>query len=275
MTAYIEYLLIDNLIIDYLLLKATFSTTGLSVKKGRLFLSAVIGTAFAFLLPLLNFNKIIVALIKVAVGFLLPLVAGDYKTKKSYYINVLLFFVYTFLTGGIILGVLNLFNLPTATEVCVATVVLPVYLSIKGVVKVVKFLYRRKDVASLSYNTEIYVNGKSVKGVGFLDTGNGVYDGECPVIFCHKDLAQKFFDKGVVPVFKKITLSTIDGITQKTAFTAQKLVIYTGDKNNIYNNVTVCITSDGYDGLYEIILHSSFWEGNYAKQPIVKDKKVS
>ena len=275
MTVYIEYLLLDNLIIDYLLLKATFSTTGISVKKGRLFLSALIGTFFAFVLPLLNLNKVILTIIKIAVGLLMTLTCTTYATKKAYYISTVIFFLYTFLVGGIITGVYNLLAIPTGTEVCVATVILPAYLSIKGVVSVVKFLYRRKGVYSLTYKTQIVVNGKGVVGQGFLDTGNTVFDGDNPVIFCHKSLAQKFFDMGVILPLKKITLTTIDGITQKTAFTAQKIEIYVGDKNNIYNNVTVCVTSDGYDGLYQIILNPCMLEVGYVKQPNIKDKKVS
>ena len=59
MIVYIEYVLIDNFIIDYLMLKATFNLTGMPVKKRRLFLCAFLGAAIALMYPLMQSFRIV------------------------------------------------------------------------------------------------------------------------------------------------------------------------------------------------------------------------
>ena len=96
MTVYIEYVLIDNLVIDFLLLKATFALTSIDYKRGRLFLCAFLGAIIALIYPLIHI-KIVSTLIKVLSGFLLTALAVKYKNKKSYFINTAIFFTFTFL----------------------------------------------------------------------------------------------------------------------------------------------------------------------------------
>ena len=54
MTVYIEYVLIDNFIIDYLLLKTSLALSGVMVKRARLFFCAFLGAGFALLLPVIS-----------------------------------------------------------------------------------------------------------------------------------------------------------------------------------------------------------------------------
>lgn len=275
MTVFIEYVLIDNLIIDCLILKATFSTTGLTVKKGRLFLSSIVGAIISLLFPLLVFHKTIITILKVCVGLLLTLIAGNYKSLKSYFINTIIFFFYTFSFGGIIYGVFSILEISTNTEGFVALVFLPVYLIYLFVKGVVKYIYRKRHERALLFDVQIQLNGITLCAKGFLDTGNGVYDGDSPVVFCHKTLAQSFLDSGKIPPLKKIALKTIDGITQKLAFKVDKFTVYDGDKNNIYNNVTICVSGEGFDDGYDLILHPALLEEGYDDKSFAKTQKIS
>lgn len=274
MTVYIEFVLVDNFIIDYLLLKATYATTGISVKKGRLFLCAFLGAIVALIYPLITIKPLSVAL-KVLCGLLLPLIAAEYETRRSYFVNTLIFFLYTFLTGGAIIGIFLVFGINYSAEISIALMFLPVYLLISGVREVIKHIYKQRTVFSCIYSVSLTLKGKTVNARGFMDTGNGVYDGENPVIVCGKRFFQTLIGDNFYKIkSKKITLSTVSGKSENFAFILDQLVIYLGDKPNIFNNVTLVVTKTVGDG-YDVILHPAFLEDLYDKTDATSIKKIS
>ena len=74
MKVYIEYVLIDNFVIDYLLLKATFAVTGYPYSKGRLFLCAFLGSLFALLYPLIPVGEPFITISKILFGLFLTFI---------------------------------------------------------------------------------------------------------------------------------------------------------------------------------------------------------
>ena len=192
MTVYIEYVLIDNFIIDYLLLKASLSLSAHSVSRVRLLFCAFLGAIFALFYPLIAINVVLLTAIKLCFGLLLVLLAGKYKTKKDYYVTAVMFFTYTFITGGAIIGIFNLLGLPYSSEISVALMVIPVYLIFMAITSVIKFLYRQKDIQAYVCDVEISAFGVTKKARGFYDTGNELFDGDNPVIVCNQSLAKCF-----------------------------------------------------------------------------------
>lgn len=259
MTVYIEYVLFDNFIIDYLLLKATFATTKISVKKGRLFLCAFFGAIVALVYPLIAIKPLSVA-IKILCGLTLPLIATNYNSKRAYFVSVAIFFTYTFLTGGAIIGVFLLFNLDYSSEISIALMFLPVYLLISCAKEVITYIYKQKTVMNYTYDIEISLAGKTQKGRGFMDTGNCVYDGDTPVIVCARRFAQSLIGENFYKIkSKRIALSTVSGESESFAFILEQLVIYIDGQANIFNNVTMAVTNRVGDG-YDLILHPAFLE---------------
>ena len=276
MTVYIEYVLIDNFLIDYLLLKATFSTTGIRVRKGRLFLCAIIGAFTALIYPLLENFYFLQTIFKIFSGLLIVLLAVKFSSAKSYMINTIIFFLYTFLTGGAIIGVYNLFKISYQTEISVAFIVVPVYLLITGMENVIKYLYRRRETMKLVVKIEIEFSNKKIALNGFYDTGNGVYDGDNPVIFCSKKTFTKILGDNLLKAkLKKICVFTVSGQTENFAVTLDKIMIYNKDEPNIYNNVTLCATKNSVGDGYDVILHPALMESEYEKQNYRKVKEVS
>jgi stage II sporulation protein GA (sporulation sigma-E factor processing peptidase) len=274
MTVYIEYVLIDNFVIDYLLLKATFALTGMPVREGRLFFCAFLGAVQALLFPLLIFSPVITVAIKLLMGLLLVLLSTNYKTFKSFYVNACVFFFYTFLTGGAIMGVFSILGLDYSSEISIALMFLPVYILSRFCLGVIKHLYRKKDVKALIVDIEMTAGGVTVKNKGFFDTGNGLYDGFNPVIVCEKRLAEQFIVKSLGRIkLKDLTVTTVTGDSVKKAFILEQLKIYNGDKWNIYYNVSVVITPKVGDG-FGVILHPSLMEVIDDKKSIFEIEKV-
>ena len=274
MTIYIEYVLIDNFLIDYMLLKATFFTTGIAVKKRRLFLCAFLGALVALFYPVLREYYILQTLFKIVSGILIVLLSAKFKNKKAFFINALLFFTYTFITGGAIIGIYNLFNIDYAKEFSIAIMFLPVYVLLKGIREVFLYLYKRKNIMSLTVKTEIaYANKKLILN-GFYDTGNGVYNGNSPVIFCEKEIFFKLLEEKLLKAkLEKIFINTVSGKTENLAVKLDSVKIYNRDELNIYNNVTLCAINKVGDD-YELILHPALMEESQNEDDR-KIKKIS
>lgn len=275
MTVYIEYVLIDNLVIDFLLLKATFALTNIDVKQGRLFVCAFLGALIALIYPLIQV-KIISTLIKILSGFLLTLLATKYNSKKSYAISTLIFFIFTFLTGGAIMGIYSILGIEYSTEYSVALMFIPVYFVLRAMTSIMKFIYRRKDVVAFTFNISLTAYGKTVYGKGFLDTGNGLYDGDRPCIVCGKKFFLNFIgDNFYKTKLKKITVNTVSGQTENFAILLEELKIYISGSPNIFNNVTLLVASGSVGEGYDVILHPALLEDNYDKKHTSSLKKIS
>lgn len=255
MTVYIEYVLINNFLIDYLMLKATFATTSVKYSKGRLFLCAFFGALISCVFPLIEKHALISTVVKVLSGLLIVLISSKFKNAKSYYLHAVLFFGYTFFCGGALLGIFNLFGIDYSKEYLIGVMAIPVYAVLRPILSVIKYIYRRKNVISNLLDVEICAFKTSVKCKGFIDTGNSVYHENCPVIFCEKAFALKFISASIKDIkIKKISVGTVNGAKQKTAFNLSEIKIYNGEKVNIHTNVIMCVVDNVGEG-YDVILH--------------------
>ncbi len=255
MTVYIEYVIIDNVIIDYLLLKATFVFTGFSSRKCRLFLCAFLGAFIALVFPLVEINGLISTSLKIMSGLLMLLLANNYKTLNAFFRCTVVFFLLTFLSGGAVTGLYNLLGVSLGTESVVASVILPVYLVLKLISKTIIYLYKRVNITKFCYDVKLFYKDKSIMAKGFLDTGNNLYDKENAVILCSNDFAKEFLGDSIVNTkFNKLTVSTVAGEKTNLCFKVDKFILYIENKEHIFNYITVCIADFNSDE-YQIILH--------------------
>lgn len=259
MTVYIEYVLIDNFVIDWLLLKAALTTAGLTAARSRLFFSALVGAAVALVYPAIEVHAAILVLLKISAGFFMVLISAKFNGVKNFVIVSALFFVYTALLGGAITAVFSVFNINGSEEFCTAFMIVPAYILIKAVREIVRFIYRRKDTAAFTYRTEITAGGITVSVNGFLDTGNGLYDGDSPVIVCSVAVAQKFLSGGKIRAVKRIPVGTVNGKKFLPAFVADSVKIYAeespcGIPASESETVTVCAAKTGFSCGYDVIL---------------------
>lgn len=274
MTVYIEYVLIDNFIIDYLLLKTTFLLTKTEYKTYRLLLTSVLGSVIALLYPLVNISAIFIVILKLAVGIFLLFISNRFYSVKSVYVNFLVFLSLTFLMGGAIIGVYSIAGLSYDSEISVALIVIPFYVIYRGLLCVIKYLYVKKERIKVTFPCKMFFGEKCLDVLGFLDTGNGLtYNGD-GVILCDKKTFGKILDMFLPKIFK-IPCNTVGGKTSLLAFKISKFVIYRKEKENIFYNVTVAVghfkVGDGYD----LILHPYFLGEDYVETDKGKIKKVS
>ncbi|MCQ2387994.1 MAG: sigma-E processing peptidase SpoIIGA, partial [Clostridia bacterium] len=193
MTVYIEYVLIDNFVIDYLILKATFKITGNPAKKSRLFLSAFFGAFFALIFPLIDFNAYLTVIIKIASALIILLIANGYQTNKSYYVTSVIFLSLTFALGGAVIGVYSILNLDYSNELSIAFMILPVYLFVKVIMELINYFFSRSKEESYFVTCTLYAENESLTLRGFIDSGNSLYYDNKPVIVIDKKDLLKYF----------------------------------------------------------------------------------
>ena len=258
MTVFIEYVFIDNFVIDYMLIKATLMLSGITIKKGRLFFCAFLGGIVAVTYPLLNVTGVLLTIIKILFGVLFVFLSAKFSNKKQLYVSTLIFFGLTFALGGAIIGVYQILNFDYNSQISIATIILPSYLFLKVIVSLVKFAERKKQIDCLVYDCKIYFEDKQFSARGFYDTGNNLYQGDDTVIVANK----RFFTTLVkavkgLPKINKLNYQTVSGYSQMFTIKLQKLEIYIGQDVNIFNNVTLACANESIGAGYDVILHTS------------------
>ena len=226
MNVYAEYVVLDNLALDTLLLWGAAVTLRLPFKKWRIFLGGVVGAGCA--VASVYVFGVWLYLLKAACLAAMCITAVGFGKKLFWYI--LLTVAYTFVAGGAIVGLFNLFNVS--------------YLDANGrfyTMNVPLFVYvlALTSAAFLCYSIAVYVKqtkkiaphivkitvklNKDYQLTGFCDSGNTlVYDG-APVCFVTKrfgGFADYFAQQLLLDKCVKVPVSTVAGTTAVQAVAA-------------------------------------------------------
>ena len=206
MTVYLEYAIIDNLVINTLLLWFTFRTVKQAAPKWKILLSAVAGTVFALVLPLVNVAlsgvtagagaAAVMVLLKIFVGALMVFIV-QHKSFVRYILFLLIFVAYTFALGGAIYGVTHA---TSALPKAVTSVPIGVFIGAGTVFlwvlfKLIKFLNVRHSINNYLRDVIITYKDNKFKITSYLDTGNRLIDpkSNAPVVIITMSLFLKMF----------------------------------------------------------------------------------
>lgn len=266
MSVYIEYAIIDNLIIDYLLLKSTFYIIKQKVKILRIILTAVLGTVTAILLPLTGLNALLNFFIKILLAFVMIFLAGEYKSIRAYFLALSVFLALTFVSGGAVIAMLYALNLDFVfknasisykAEIPLSAIILIAVIITKICVKIAHSVYKKKNIFPFIRKTEIIVKGKPFSMTGFIDSGNRLFDKKTgsPIII----ISEKTFKKlnmmfYVGKPYGKLDFSTVSGDGQMPVYSIDEVIVY-GVEKIVYDYVYLGVSKMVYTGDYDVILH--------------------
>ena len=265
MTVYIEYVLIDNLVIDYLLLKTTHLVLKNDYSKIRLFLCALLGAVFALLFASVNTLLIIELLIKVLMGAILVMLSKRYKTIKGVTLSVLTFLAITFIFGGAVYAIYFALGISLGKEFSVGLCFLPVLLVYKMLKVLLNALVKNKEISTFIYDIEILKNDKKITGKGFLDSGNLTFIEGKPVVFTSFNFLQKILSVLDFSNLNRIKVLTISGEKEKYRILLDEFRVFYNGKWNIYTSVWACIVDGEILGNHDVLFGSAFLEGIDAK----------
>lgn len=264
MTVYIEYALAENFLYDGIFLSLALYAAREKIRWGKLLFSAAVGAAFALVYPLVSLSIFLGIVLKIAVGFLLCMLAfGRIKTKKDwkrYLLTSLFFFLFSFGFGGTLLALARgAFSKKIPSWIVFSCVCAFSFLAIYCTRK----LYARKALYQYIYPCEIHVNGKSVRADGFFDSGNQATKNSVPICFLSPDLIYDLFlnEKGKEggQVRDEMEIRTMSGVKRIPLYLGE---LYVFDRRiKIKKTVYFASSANMIRREYKILLNARTFEG--------------
>lgn len=254
MQVYIEYVIINNLLINALILTLTLRFLRGKVSRIAVFIASAIGTLYAVFLPLcdvlgLFVFKIILALIMVAITV-------GRCTFKRYISATAIFFALTFAMGGITQGSAALFDLNLSDT---NSSLVPFFVGLAGLIVLFaqKLIYKHVVLARrrsrYEDNIVLCANGKEVLCKAYYDSGNKLYYRNKPTIIIDRSVALELCAQGGLNSLKDS--AEIDTVTGKRNLSVLPLdyMRSQGKKERVYG--VMAAVSDCIKGEYKVVLH--------------------
>lgn len=282
MEVYIEYVILDNLIINYVLLELTNKTAKLNAKKRYCILSSVLGTIVSIVLPLLNIQlskiatNIVLISIKICLGLAMCLIIKKPKSITQFLTTFFLFLTYTFVLGGMCFGLIYFLNLQTTFsgllifgfEIPVSLFVLLGVIYVKILLFLINYIKHKNSYSSFYFDVKLKNNNNTVLVTGFLDSGNQIKINNFGLpIINYKTLLKLFPNLNVKALVmgnllecelknaEFVNLINSDGKSKMLTFDVEELEI-ADDKNKVvkFKNQKIGIAKTNFDGKFDCLL---------------------
>ena len=253
MTAYIEYVFLENFLLDGLLLYGAGLFTKTRIGKLRLMFSATLGGVYALFTPLIVLPATIENALTFCVGLLLSLTAfGRIKTKSEwgrYAFFAFAFFVFAGMVAGFILAVWD-----TITQKPPFILVLILMAVCVGLGQAFAYVCRQKCRVHNAYQNVYIVGEKRVFARGFLDSGNLAQKDGVPICFVCPLTFYKAF--GDMQEGEPFTIRTMAGERTITLYLGELIL----EKNNAPKRVYFAPMTNMVFREYEMILPARILE---------------
>ena len=242
MEVYVEVVILNNLAIDLFLMILTYFCTKQKVKKLRVFIGAIVGTAGAVFYPLMGKYKILLA---VTFAPVLTLVFYKSQNLKQYILGLVVFAALTFSLGGIMTGISNLTGIELTANLIPAVALFSVMFLFYFIWHIVYVVKKHKRIEQVV----LKIYGDSLNLKALYDTGNSLVDGDKPVIVLSKKWGEKYISKSD----REIVVKTVGGLSTLKLLEGE----YIKFKQRGEVHFSVAVSKEHYVG-YDVVLHNSF-----------------
>jgi sigma-E processing peptidase SpoIIGA len=179
MEMYIDLFFIFNVIMDYIIIMSTSILLKRRTSYIRMILSSLIG-GISSLVLFTSLNKIVIEIVSIVI---MVLISFGYKGIRYLINNILYMYVLSTLLGGII----YLFNIKVSNSMFLTYLII-IVISIEIMILYIKENKKMRSIYNNYYKVDIYFKDrKKLSLIGFVDTGNNLYDPykKRPVIIVH------------------------------------------------------------------------------------------
>ncbi|MFT9055258.1 MAG: sigma-E processing peptidase SpoIIGA [Ethanoligenens sp.] len=213
---YIDVLFAVNIILDYFILLTVSRMLHRQDKRLRLLAGAAVGAIYALFIFLPEMGVLYTAGLKALLSVGIVLAAYRVSALKSFFQLLGLFYLVSFLFGGLIFA-LYLFCTPPGMLMRNGVVyfdISPVTLILAAgacyvLITLFSRVVRRRE--SRFYSLALTVDGKTISVSAMLDTGNSLCDplSGTPVLVAEYEAVQMLLPKTLRPMFQKGLLQTL------------------------------------------------------------------
>lgn len=222
-TVYVEYILLDNILMNYLILFAAGKALKMNPRTWRLFLSAAIGAIYSLFELMLYPSLLDFLPVKLILSVVMILTAFHFYTIKEFFKDLIAFYIMTFVFGGAMFAVGYIFggNFSYIGGINYYGGV-PIRLLLVGIVLVLVLfrLYKQFNVYFKSkdnrYKLQIFIGDKYGIFDALLDTGNQLVEpiSKTPVIVCDSKKLKRIVGDEVLQFAKDMEQNSKMDITK-------------------------------------------------------------
>ncbi len=275
MEVYIEYVIFDNLIIDYLIVYFTGLIASIKFKRLNVLLSVLCGVVGAVLLPLISIKTIYLIIMKILTSVVMVIFLKKYANFRQFLLVCIVLYSVTFLFGGVCVGVnamfcvqidggqvlINGFDFPISIFVLFASGYFYLF------IKLIKYMRAKSKLTNFYFDVTIIQNEKNYYLRGFLDTGNKLFDNNSPVVIIPMKTFTKVFRDyplELIPLGNApnnphyLTTASVGDINKILVLEIDKIYIKNNEKHKEYTDVKLGISKVNFSTDFDLLLHSSF-----------------
>lgn len=201
MEYYIEFIIFQEFVIDFILLYITGSLLHKKISYKKLIIASITGIIYSLLVYLIDREFLNNYIVKFLISVLMLTIAYSPHGFLEYFKTIICFYILSVLIMGIIVLSYYIFN-SRLTIILLFVVMFIVYMIFK-----ILFYEIRKNKSDKNYFRDIviHLDGNSVELVGFIDTGNEMVDAisKKPVIVADINNIKNLFSKEIFSEIKK------------------------------------------------------------------------
>lgn len=180
MTIYIDIVLIENLIMNYIILFATSIVLKLKVKNMRIIIASLLGAIYS-IVAYIDFLKMYSNIImKIILSILIVYIAFNPQNIKKMWKDLAVFYLISFVFGGVALALIYIVKPQDILMknglflgiYPLKTIILGAIVSFFIIIIVFKMLKNRISKKDMFCNIEIKINNQLIKTNAMIDTGN-------------------------------------------------------------------------------------------------------
>lgn len=168
MKIYIDLFFLFNIIMDAIIITSTSILLKRKTNIFRILISSLVG-GISSVLMFTSLNKIFIEITSVII---MMLITFKYENLRYTLKNIFYMYILSVLLGGLI----YLFNIRVTTNVFITYLII-IIISVEVMILYVKEMKKMKNIYNNYYKVDIsFKDGKKVSLIGFVDTGNNLYD---------------------------------------------------------------------------------------------------
>ena len=275
MEVYIEYVILDNFVIDYLVIFFAGEMLNQRYNKLNKLLAVIFGVVCAVGLPLVSIDLKYLIFVKILIGIIMTLFLKKYASFREFFTTCIVLHSITFLFAGVCLGVNELFGIKTTGgqvvingfEFPVSIFVLFASVYFYLLIHLINYIKHRNKLSNFYFDVTVKQNNKIYYLRGYLDSGNKLMDNNEPIIVISfknfrrifKDYPIEKIPLGVAPNNPHyITTKSVGDDNRLLVMDVDEILIKNNEKNKIYTNVKLGVSKVSFSSDFDILLHSSF-----------------
>ena len=249
MEIYIEVFLIQNILINFCLLKLVYLTTKIKTTTFKLILSSLLGAVPSVLTAIIIQNNIVLNIVKITTAMLMLIVAFK-QTKKQFIFNYMLLFLFTYAFGGIVISLssqvyFTSFGAVLTSKFSLELICIIFIIFTYVYEHLVKHLKLKINTNSLIYNLKLSHKNNTISINAYMDTGNLINHNGEPVLILDLDAYLKLTKTNLINFLSSnmetISTTTINGSNKLKLFKIDKIEIKNKNKIIEINSCYVAI----------------------------------